>query len=390
MKAAFLACDHAAVHAARSSSQNSAFVIKQFCHADALVCACLLRRRIELRYQWEQACAAASNGVQPSLSLNVIKGMLDAPAEGAAMVKGEDGAMHPVAQAQLILMENDQVDYADLVRSTHNLLRRGNALQARCSLDLTAATLGIDLSVRMEKGRGEAMINCCFTLKNEEDGLDLVQVYLDTVFGNMDHLKGTAFTEVAVERLNQAWDAACDDLAPEQPREGRQPEAWNVPTELLPPHQLNSAIFDRILAHVEDLERPLMAGVEQEAENRLALRLKAYQLRALSFMLQEERAEGGTARHLWAQVPLPGGQQGVEVFISPATHQIYVSKSKIATQQAIGTSGGCGWQALEMGMGKTAVVLAGILFNPPPPGWRNERTWKAFDKEDYMGESLLS
>jgi len=70
--------------------------------------------------------------------------------------------------------------------------------------------------------------------------------------------------------------------------------------------------------------------------------------------------------------------------MSPSNFQLFLSKSPIATQQKLGTSGGCGWQALEMGMGKTAVVIAGILFNPPPLNWRNARPWTPHDPSDHM------
>jgi len=144
--------------------------------------------------------------------------------------------------------------------------------------------------------------------------------------------------------------------------------------------------FDKIMAGIEDLDRPLEEGVEEMCLQRLALRLKPYQLRALSFWLREERAPMGTSRHLWLKVPLPGDQPGVECWVSPSLFQMFISKSPIATQQALGTHGGCGWQALEMGMGKTAVAIAGTLFNPPPEGWRAPRPWKPMDPNDYMGE----
>jgi hypothetical protein len=182
-----------------------------------------------------------------------------------------------------------------------------------------------------------------------------------------------------MEALNQEWDAACDDLDERQ-----------VPQELEPPAEVNSRSFDRIMAGVENLGREPEEGVEEDANDRLALRLKPYQLRALSFMLREERAAGGTARHLWLKLPLPGAQPGVTAWASPSLFQIHVSKSRIATEQSIGTAGGSGWQALEMGMGKTAVVLAGTLLNPPPPGWGARRAWAPYSQDDYLSEPLPS
>jgi hypothetical protein len=39
-----------------------------------------------------------------------------------------------------------------------------------------------------------------------------------------------------------------------------------------------------------------------------------------------------------------------------------------AALQAVGAHGAAGWIAHEMGMGKTAIVLATTVMNPPPPG----------------------
>ncbi|KAL4527670.1 hypothetical protein Ndes2437A_g02815 [Nannochloris sp. 'desiccata'] len=268
--------------------------------------------------------------------------------------------------------ENDPHNWDDLFEQLLNLHGRLN-ISVHWRLDVPNKKLFGEVVVDLKGTKGDVLVQAAFLKRYPDGSHELVQIWLDKILQAMDHLQGSELLENDLEALNVAWDDSINDL-----------EAKDVELTLEPPFAVDIKIFDQIMAGVENLERPMEAGVEAECRAKIALKLKPYQKRALSFLLREERAPGGTSRHLWLKVPLPGNQPGVECYMSPSLFQLYISKSPTATGIALGNTGGGGWQALEMGMGKTAVVLAGIVFNPPPQNWREARPWKAYDSADYM------
>jgi SNF2 family DNA or RNA helicase len=134
---------------------------------------------------------------------------------------------------------------------------------------------------------------------------------------------------------------------------------------------------------VEDLDRPEPADFKQECDDAFLLTLRPYQRRSLAHMLHEERAAGGSARHLWVQYNLPQNPE-IYCYVSPILHQIRCSTSKIEMEQWIGTKGGAGWIALQMGMGKTACAVGAIQMNPPPEGWRANRAYQSLRLRDHL------
>lgn len=267
--------------------------------------------------------------------------------------------------------EDDPHNWKDLFEQLLNMQGRMH-ISIRWRLDVPNKKLFGEVVVDLKGTKGDVLVQAAF-LKKYDDGSELVQIWLDKILQAMDHLQGSELLDNDLEDLNVAWDESINDL-----------EEKDVELTLEPPLAVDIKIFDQIMAGVENFERPMEAGVDADCRAKIALKLKPYQKRALSFLLREERAKGGTSRHLWLKVPLPGNQPGVECYMSPSLFQLYISKSPTATGIALGNTGGGGWQALEMGMGKTAVMLAGIVFNPPPRNWRDARPWKPYDSADYM------
>ena len=280
------------------------------------------------------------------------------------------------AEVQFMAPDANGHDWDDLFEQLLNFQRQ-KGVHVNWRLDLVRKKLFGEISVDFPKyhniSKGDAIVQAAYTIKRADGSVDLVQIWLDKILQAMDHLQGSTILDKDLETLNVAWDAAIDDIEPR-----------GVPLDLVPPFAVDIKMLDKIMAGVENLERPMEDGVEQDCRAKLALKLKPYQKRALSFLLREEKAAGGTARHLWMKVPLPGNQPGLECYVSPSLFQLYVSKSPTATGIALGNTGGGGWQALEMGMGKTAVMIAGILFNPPPVNWRHNRPWTPYNPDDYL------
>ena len=270
--------------------------------------------------------------------------------------------------ADLVFPKSTHHDYLYVFKMLHGLSKAAQVVKCRCKLDLDKKLLFVDIDVTLEN-KGETLIQCAVE-RNSGENTVLDQIHLDRILKYIDHLKNTDIIEKDLEALNIEWDNACNDL-----------DEQEIPLELAKPLSFN--IFDSIMAGVEDLDRPYERSLHRFLKANIALNLKNYQKRALSFMYQEETASGGTARHLWLRWPLPGNQPGIEAWVSPSLFQIYISKSKTLANQKIGTTGGSGWQALEMGMGKTAVILAGTLLNPPPENWRAYRPWKPYDENDF-------
>ena len=300
------------------------------------------------------------------------------PGPLSATATGQEERMGPDGQRELVFPEQeseDDTDWNDLFQQVSNMQRRGG-ISLHWRLDLKAMKLSVEIVGRLKEGQGEQMVDVAW-LKRAGDsgnGDEFLQVFLEQILANLDHLKNSQELSDAIERVNVAWDAAVSDL-----------EERRVPTMLEPPHTMSIGVLDRIMAGVEDLDRALGRGVEKDCHEHLALKLKPYQKRALSYMMKEETAPGGTARHLWIKVPLPPGTpENIECYASPSLFKLFISRSPTASTQVLGLGGGAGWQALEMGMGKTAVIIAGIMFNPPPHGWRANRPWKAFDPADYL------
>ncbi len=297
----------------------------------------------------------------------------DPDGAGASGSRGQATANPP--QPEIVFGkqgEDDPHDWEDLFEQLLNMQGRMN-VSIRWRLDIPNMKVKGEVVVDLKSTKGDVLVQAAFLRKHEDGGHELVQIWLDKILQAMDHLQGSDLLENDLEALNSSWDDAINDLEPK-----------GVELTLEPPVAVDIKIFDQIMAGVENLERPMEAGVDAKCRDKIALKLKPYQKRALSFLLREEQAPGGTSRHLWLKVPLPGNQPGVECYMSPSLFQLYISKSPTATGIAIGNTGGGGWQALEMGMGKTAVIIAGILFNPVPAGWRGARPWKPYDSSDYM------
>ena len=352
-----------------------------------------------LRYWQAKVAEAEFDGVEPYLDIIRVfratealleeERILEGPRSSVrvAGIKNEDGSFikvemeneesrenpeAPVAQLALPTSDDpDEVNYLNLLGMLHNLNKHGQGLRCRCQFDLERKLLFVDVTVNMQN-RGDILIHCATVRRTPGEEPALIEVWLDQILQHMDHLKDTDIVNRDLESLNVEWDNACEDL-----------ETRGIPLELKPPQTLSFNLFDKVMAGVEDLERPMEADVGEFCEENIELRLKKYQKHAISFMYREETAVGGTARHLWLKLPLPGNQPGLQACVSPSLFQLYISKSQILADLTLGTSGGAGWQALEMGMGKTAVILSGTVMNPPPNDWRRPRPWKPYDPEDY-------
>lgn len=292
------------------------------------------------------------------------------------VVKNEDGSAPEVlskSAADLEFKQSPTIEYDQVLRYIAQLTgRRGNNIKPMCTFDLDKMELYIDVFVDM-KDKGQAFISAAYVRNDRNVPQRLILIWLEMIIQAFDHLRQNVDVENAMEAMNEKWDLSCDAL------EGR-----DVALELPVDQPVNIKMLDKMVSIVEDYDRPMLEGLDAWCEENIDLPLKPYQKRALSFMLNEEHAQGGTARHFWVKIPLPAGQDQTECWISPSLFQLYISKSPTATRNAIGTNGGGGWQALEMGMGKTAVILAGIAHNPPPQDWRRERTWTPYTKDDYM------
>ncbi len=232
--------------------------------------------------------------------------------------------------------ENDPHDWEDLFEQLLNLQGRMN-MSIHWRLDVPNKKVFGEVVADLSGDKGDVLVQAAFMKKLPNGETELVQIWLDKILQAMDHLQGSELLEHDLEALNVAWDESITDL------EGRQ-----VELTLEPPSAVDIRIFDQIMVGVENLERPMEAGVDAECRSKIALKLKPYQKRSLSFLLREERSPGGTSRHLWLKVPLPGNQPGVECYMSPSLFQLYISKSPTATGIALGNTGGGGWQALEV------------------------------------------
>lgn len=293
-------------------------------------------------------------------------------AQSAISVKPDpDGPSQTASRGcQLEFVKSEKCDWENLVEHLDNLPRQ---LVAQCRLDFEAMKLRVQIVADMGS-KGELLIKTAYLVRKADNGSrELKQVWLEKILQAMDHLEDSELLDVDLEALNINWDQACDDL-----------EKRGVPLELVPENQVDPKLFDAIMSGVENLDHPGDPSLDAPCEEQLQLRLRPHQKRALSFMLREERSQGGTARHLWLKVPLPEDQSGVECYVSPSLYQLYLSRSPTATAMTLGNTGGSGWCALEMGMGKTAVCIAATLFNPPPADWRRQRPWTPFDKKDYL------
>jgi hypothetical protein len=326
-------------------------------------------------YEANLAAAKARNIVKNEFShVSVgLQGLKPDP-DGDIAASGSGGAMSanpPQRELVFETTEDDPHDWPDLFEQLLNLQGRLH-ISIQWRLDVPNKKLFGEVVVDLKGTKGDVLVQAAY-LRNTDGTSELVQIWLDKILQAMDHLQGSELLENDLEALNVAWDDSITDL-----------EEKDVDLTLEPPHAVDIKIFDQIMSGVENLDRPMEAGVEAACRAKIALKLKPYQKRALSFLLREERAFGGTSRHLWLKVPLPGNQPGVECYMSPSLFQLYISKSPTATGIALGNTGGGGWQALEMGMGKTAVMLAGIVCNPPPQDWRAARPWKPYDSADYM------
>jgi SNF2-related domain/Helicase conserved C-terminal domain len=325
----------------------------------------------EMSVATAQARAAAGYG--GSAAVNGVKP--DPDAIGNNNIGGMPSSGGNAPQREIVFEEtndDDPHDWDDLFEQLLNMQGRMN-ISIQWRLDIRKMKLFGEVVVDLKGTKGDVLVQAAFDKKHADESHELVQIWLDKILQAMDHLQGSELLDTELEALNVAWDDAITDL-----------EAKDVELTLDHPRTVDIRIFDQIMAGVENLERPMEAGVEADCRAHIALKLKPYQKRALSFLLREERAPAGTSRHLWLKVPLPGNQPGVECYMSPSLFQLYISKSPTATGIALGNTGGGGWQALEMGMGKTAVMIAGIIFNPVPDGWRNKRPWTPYNPEDYM------
>ncbi|KAL4447266.1 hypothetical protein ABPG77_007299 [Micractinium sp. CCAP 211/92] len=206
---------------------------------------------------------------------------------------------------------------------------------------------------------------------------ELVAVDLVFLLGELDGLAGTPFAE-QMGRL-------ADGFAETQ----QQAEGRGLAGELDLGTPMNLKQFDKVMALVEDIDRGEPPGFKRECDDAFQLELRPYQRRALAHVLREERAAptaanpGGSARHMWVKLPLPENPD-VHCFVSPILHQIRTSISKIEAEQMVGASGGAGWIALQMGMGKTACAVGAIQMNPPPADWRKNRAWQSLRREDML------
>ena len=253
-------------------------------------------------------------------------------------------------QGQLVLADAEADgghDWSDLAEQLINLQGRGVAVRWRLELTPTSSSsssssgtsnavgswLRGEIIINM-KDLGERRIHTAFLSKDSaSQETYLVQIWLDKILQAMDHLQDSQeFLNRDVERLNVLWDKALDAC-----------ERQGVETTLEYPQEVNIRMYDRIMMGVENLDRPMLEGIEEECNEKIALKLKPYQKRALSFMMREEKAEGGTARLLWLKVPLPGNPVGVECWMSPSLFQIYISKSPTVTNLALGNTGGGGY-----------------------------------------------
>ncbi|KAL4443632.1 hypothetical protein ABPG75_011369 [Micractinium tetrahymenae] len=206
---------------------------------------------------------------------------------------------------------------------------------------------------------------------------ELVAVDLVFLLGELDGLQGTPFAE----EMGRLADGFADTQ--------KEAEDRGLPGELDLSSPMNLKQFDKVMALVEDIDRGEPAGFREECDQAFQLELRPYQRRALAHMLREERAAptaappGGSARHMWVKLPLPENPD-VHCFVSPILHQIRTSISKIEAEQMVGATGGAGWIALQMGMGKTACAVGAIQLNPPPAGWRKNRAWQSLRREDML------
>jgi hypothetical protein len=204
---------------------------------------------------------------------------------------------------------------------------------------------------------GEVVVSTCFPAFGSEIGRDdidegLIQVNLVDLISKLDHIRaGGEDAEEAIEEM--------DRMARHFDRASKRLEHVGLPLRQL--KELTMQQWEKIKTSVEDRKIPLDADVAAQAAAKLALTLKPYQERALSFMLTEERAPGGSARHHWVKIPLldEAKSLSMECYVSPVLHRIVLHRSALGAGQTVGTCGGSGWVALEMGMGECCVFEAG-------------------------------
>ncbi|EFN53289.1 hypothetical protein CHLNCDRAFT_136932 [Chlorella variabilis] len=228
---------------------------------------------------------------------------------------------------------------------------------------------GANLVNTVWKRRTEGMdFDTCEVVVEEE----MVAVDLALLLGQLDQHHGTPFAE-QMHRLKAA--AAATDL---------EVEARGLDSVLPPDAPLGKGQFDGIVKRlVEAVQRPVPPEVKQLCGSSFKLQLSAYQQRTVAHMLAEEQAPGGSSRHLWVQLNLPNHPE-VFAFICPITGQMRFTTSKIEAQQWVHACGGTGLVALEVGMGKTACVVAIIQLNPPAAGWRKNRAHQTLRSNDHL------
>ncbi|KAL4452380.1 hypothetical protein ABPG75_008042 [Micractinium tetrahymenae] len=178
-----------------------------------------------------------------------------------------------------------------------------------------------------------------------------------------------------------------DALAEEHGKAAAQVADLSLQSELTADMTLKQ--FDKVMSRVEDMDRPEPEGWREQTAQAggLLLNLRPYQWRTLAHMLREEQAEGGSARHLWVKFDLPKNPN-LTCYVSPILHQIRTSCSRIEAEQMVNATGGTGWNAMQMGMGKTACAVAVAVLNKPPDGWRRNRVFQTLRKADYLASQV--
>ena len=108
-----------------------------------------------------------------------------------------------------------------------------------------------------------------------------------------------------------------------------------------PPTNHPPTQFDTVMRLVEDYDRGEPQGLRQQCEGSVLLELRPYQRHALAFQLEEEQAEGGSARHLWVKWCLPNAPE-IPCYVSPVLRQIRVGRWAGGPEGWGGRRGGAG------------------------------------------------
>ncbi|KAI7841185.1 hypothetical protein COHA_005151 [Chlorella ohadii] len=279
---------------------------------------------------------------------------------------------HAVRENGLVLKDESK-DY-NWLRDAYLLSTRGKFhVQARLVRQPGRKQVQLSCYVALTKDSlSSSLVGGTFVWKDPETNEERVEsVDVAALLCGLDGMEGSPFQR------------DCRDLQAQYAQSKQELAFRGVPDQLDAGAPLNLKQLDKIMACVEDIDRGEPPRFKQRCDQALKLTLRPYQRRALAHMLQEEQAEGGSARHLWLKYNLPE-QPELHCYVSPVLRQIRLSTSRIEAEQWVGACGGSGWIALEMGMGKTACAIGAIQMHPPPPGWRANRAWRSLRARDHL------